>query len=159
MPNKSVAEDLDNAAKEWADLQHLAKCQKLDQDLEVLELMGHAGLAMLAHRALEACAAASKTFGYELHLIEDHFRSKVADVSCHWILSQAGKDGGFNKMTKSLGGSGLSEWPCGAVLTYETWEAANIARSALSDEIRPMFYIYPVVIAAGREPRTTDPES
>lgn len=119
----------------------------------------------LAHLAFHALEKLQKQedggYAYLLAMAEDHLESG-GDVQCFWCIAQAdGGDnaGGFNKWSKTMGGDPHVETNDvrGDVLLFERWSDARAALDCYDPEIRPNFRIYPVVAAAGNEPRTTRP--
>lgn len=99
-------------------------------------------------------------YEYVIAMIEQHLE-RPGDIRCMWIVAQADKDGAFNKMEKAFGAAVEPRGEDGPRLSvslacFSTWKEAKgflDAQPVGSQYNR----IYPVVVTAGREPRTTIP--
>lgn len=137
-----------------------------------LKAMGNEELARLAFELLETLEDLNNEgYDYLVRAIEDHIETPgpdfhvVGKMSRMWIIAQSdGGDnaGGFNKWCKVLGGCTPESGPAGDALLFSEWAAAKAAYDHLygtKPEMRNCFKIYPVVVIAGNEPRTTVPNS
>jgi len=133
-----------------------------EDSVEALRQMPIEELVHLAHEALETVEKYDDD-GYEyLQVYTEEHTEGVGDMYCFWCIAQSMPDGSFNKWTKVVGGlvynsnMGMK----GQALLYHTWTDAKAAHEEMykSDpEIGRYMLIYPVVVVAGREPRTTKP--
>jgi hypothetical protein len=156
MRHSTVAGNITEMHTKWKALQE-SKVALAGEDLDALRDMPKEELVRLAWDALGALEAMDD-FSYEIAMIEQHCDT-AADTVCAWVVSQAQPDGGFNKFVKTVGGYTPEQGPGGDVMVFLTWVEAKAALDYIIASVRPNFRIYPVVIAAGREPRTTNPEA
>jgi len=152
----STSEDLRDLVRKYRALKETSEALKNDA-FHALYSMPLDDLARIAFDALEAAEAVDTKFGYTMAMLED-FVEYSDDCQLGWIISQSQPDGAFNKHAKNMGGtpptpSGIS----GDALIYYQWKFAKQALDSYAPELRPNFRIYPVVMVAGHEPRTTSP--
>jgi hypothetical protein len=137
-------------------------------DLDVLLGMGHRELAQMAY-TLFRCIEATEPYAYLISGLQGHLEGPGSHQE-GYVIAQAdggGNEGGFNKWCKVRGGhtydsgpSGDTFGPCGDALVFFTWKEAKEAYDHFmlsNPEVAKCFRIYPVVITAGNEPRTTIP--
>lgn len=125
------------------------------ESLDALRAMPHEELARLAYGAFETLKDADK-YSYAISYLEDHLESE-GDIREGWVISQSDIDGSWNKWEKSRGGYSPESGPLGDWLIFYEWQVAKDAWNHIDPSIRQNFRIYPVVVSAGREPRTTPP--
>jgi hypothetical protein len=126
-----------------------------NESIDALRVMSHEDLARLAYGVLETLEAADK-YSYAISYLEDHLEDE-GDLEVGWIIAQPDKDGGWNKWAKAHGGYAPESGPSGDWLVFRLWKDAKKAHDHIDPSIRQYSRIYPVVLSAGREPRTTDP--
>jgi len=154
---------IDPILEQWAQIKK-SEVGIREDSFEALKALDHEQLAHLAFIALEKLQKQEDEHqAYLLRLVEDHLEVIGGIPQCFWCVSQSdggSNAGGFNKWCKTMGGVphvNDAKAPNGDVLLYECWSDARAALDCYDPEIRQNFRIYPVVVAAGNEPRTTRP--
>ncbi len=154
--NRCSSKDLRDLAQEYQALKESPEALGADT-VHALLCMKPAALVHLAFKALEVAEAVDTKFGYTLAMLEQHIECSD-DCQLGWVISQSQSDGGFNKFCKTMGGTPpTSRGLAGDVLAYYEWKIAKQVLDSYEPEIRQNFRIYPVVLVAGHEPRTTSP--
>jgi hypothetical protein len=125
------------------------------ESIDALRAMPHEELARLAYGALETLEDADK-YSYAISYLEDHLENE-GDLEVGWIIAQSDVDGSWNKWSKAHGGYAPESGPSGDWLVFMLWGDAKKAHDHIDPSFRQYSRIYPVVLSAGREPRTTDP--
>jgi len=146
-----TADELRSLASDFREIQ-----QPGGDDFHALYAMDHEALAKLAYRALHTILDVDTVHGYSIAMLEQHVDGND-DVQCAWVVSQSQKDGRFNKFCKNMGGYAPESGPFGDALVFSTWAEAKSALDHMLPDIQSNFRIYPVVVVAGQEPRTTPP--
>lgn len=150
----SVHGSITEMATQWRKLKETDVALQ-GESLDALRAMPHEELARLAYGALETLEDADK-YSYAISYLEDHLENE-GDLTIGWVLAQSDRDGSWNKWAKALGGYATESGPSGSWLVYEIWEDAKNAHEHIHPSVRQYSRIYPVVLSAGREPRTTPP--
>jgi hypothetical protein len=140
-------------ATQWRRLEMSDIAQK-GESIDALRALPHEELVRLAYGAFETLKDADK-YSYAISYLEEHLENE-GDLLEGWVLAQADKDGGWNKWAKSLGGYSPDDCP-GDYLIFSNWQTAKDALNHIDPSFRQYSRIYPVVLSAGREPRTTPP--
>jgi hypothetical protein len=145
-------------ADAWRELKQSEPARK-GEDLDALRTMEHAELAVLAWDALNLIERLDE-YSYLISSLQGHLEGP-GNHQEGWVVAQAdggNNQGGFNKWSKASGGYSEESGPYGDWLIFENWKAAKDALDHKPEDIRPHFRIYPVVVSAGNEPRTTIPQ-
>jgi hypothetical protein len=153
--SRTASEDLRDLATEYRALKQSSEALKNDT-FHALYSMPLDDLARIAFDALETVEDVDTKFGYTLAMLEQHVECSD-DGQLGWVVSQSQPDGGFNKHCKTIGGYTPENGPSGDELVFHRWKDAKAALEHMRPEIRPNFRLYPVVVIAGHEPRTTSP--
>ena len=154
MRRDSVHGSIVEMAAQWKKLKETDVALRGDS-LDALRAMSHEELALLAYRAFDALEEADK-YSYAISYLEDHLENE-GDLAVGWIIAQSDVDGSWNKWSKAHGGYAPENGPSGDWLVFMLWEHAKEAHNHIDPSFRQYSRIYPVVLSAGREPRTTDP--
>lgn len=125
------------------------------ESLDALRALPHEELARLAYGALETLEDADQ-YSYAISYLEDHLENQ-GDLEVGWTIAQSDVDGSWNKWAKAFGGYAPESGPSGDWLVFRLWEDAKKAHDHIDPSFRQYSRIYPVVLSAGREPRTTPP--
>jgi hypothetical protein len=150
----SVHEAITKMAEAWKQIQK-SDIALSNESIDALRVMSHEDLARLAYGALETLAEADK-YSYAISYLEDHLENE-GDLVVGWVIAQSDVDGGWNKWAKARGGYTPEKDASGDWLIFSMWENAKYAHDHIDTSIRQYSRIYPVVLSAGREPRTTKP--
>ena len=153
----TLSREITDLYKIWNALKLIPSALK-GEDLDALREMPHEELVLLAWRALN-CVEAVDSYAYLISSLEGHLDGPGAHYE-GWCVAQAdGGDnqGGFNKWPKVSGGYAQEGGPYGDFLICENWKDAKAILDSKEPDIRQHFRIYPVVMSAGNEPRTTKP--
>lgn len=154
----NVNGEIRELSKVWRGLKDTEVAHR-GEDLDALRALPHEELARLAWQALN-CLEATEPFAYLMSGLEGHLEGP-GNHQEGWVVAQAdGGDnqGGFNKWSKASGGYSEESGPYGDWLICENWKDAKAILDAKPSDIRSHFRIYPVVLSAGNEPRTTIPQ-
>ena len=154
MSNGRTHGSITEMATEWRRLK-ASDVALQGESLDALRALPHEELARLAYGALETLEDADK-YSYAISYLEDHLENE-GDLEVGWIIAQSDVDGSWNKWAKAFGGYAPESGPPGDWLVFRLWEDAKNAHEHINPAIRQYSRIYPVVLSAGREPRTTQP--
>jgi hypothetical protein len=156
-----MASDLCNGIRdlvaEWTRLQRSDEALQGEDD-DALKALAPDAVVALAGRALRTLENLEE-YSYLISALQGHLEGPGSHQE-GWVVAQAdGGDnaGGFNKWAKVQGGEDHRHAVKGSYLVHEDWKDAKAAWSAIPADIRSGFRIYPVVLSAGNEPRTTPP--
>jgi len=160
--NNPLADDIEKVVSAYADVKN-SEASRKDDVIAGLRALKPEQLVALAYDACQLIDELdTQGFDYSVAMLEQHVE-RPGDTRCMWVVSQGDVNGAFNKMEKSFGATCEPRGEDGPKLSvhlavFHTWEAAKGFLDA-----QPVGCaanrIYPVVVIAGREPRTTPPLS
>lgn len=158
MTDTPIARAIESIVGEFDEIKG-SPASKQDDAFGALVAMDHEALARLAYRAITALESIDDgNLPYAISMIEQHLE-QPADVRCMWIVAQGSGDGSFDKMPKAISSPvpAMDGKPAYDVLgVFDLWSKAASFRDRLLDR-NAFLRVYPVLVIAGAEPRTTLP--